>query len=117
VLDEIVFMHQKKNKISIKTFLYFSIWSNSFTYIVAENGETSFITNNFHETTDTEVALLSRGSATNVFIHTLEGFSGRSTVCWELIIKHAHNTHFCTRDSSPYVIPLIEIKGSSLLSL
>jgi hypothetical protein len=69
-----------KNKISIKIFLYFSIWSTNFTYIVAENGETNFVTNNFHETMDAEMALLSRGSATNVFIHTLEDLSGCSTV-------------------------------------
>lgn len=48
--------YASNNKISIKIFLDFSIWSPNFTYIVAENGEPSFVTNNFHDTTDTEMA-------------------------------------------------------------
>jgi hypothetical protein len=86
--------YESKNKISIKIFLYFSIWSTKFTYIVTENDETSFVTNNFHETTDTEMVLLSRGSATNIFIHALEDFSVRSAVhssvtIWRYSVCHA----------------------------
>jgi hypothetical protein len=67
-------MHQKQNIVRLFDLV------NNFTYTFAENGETSFVTNNIHETTDSEMALLSLVSATDVFIHTLEDFS----VCVQL---------------------------------
>jgi hypothetical protein len=69
-------MHQKQNLNLF--FIYFSIWSTNFTYIVAENGEISFLTNNFHGTKGKGTALLSCGSATSILIHTLEDSSVRS---------------------------------------